>query len=392
MPFTSNTFIFTFCRARRAIMERVVRRFTFLLMVLSLASSLLSCEKSQPVTIGFVGGITGRVADLGVAGRNGAMLAVEQRNAQGGIHGRHVELITRDDEQNPETARTAVKELIDHHVEAIIGPMTSSIAMATIPLVNESKVVMMSPTVTTKEVSGQDDHFFRVISSTAEYATKTARYQMEKLGHRRAAAIYDQSNRAYTENWLHDFRATFEALGGQMVKVRPFQPGRDIIFLELAKELLAARPDVILIITNAVDAALIAQQVRKLDTRVALNLAEWAATERLLELGGSAVEGALFDQYFKRNDTSERFTLFLNAYRERFGMEPGFAGVAAYDAATVILDVLDVRKPGQPLKEAILAAGSFPGVQQTIAFDKFGDARRTTYISTIRNGRFVTVE
>ncbi len=52
--------------------------------------------------------MSGRVADLGVAGRNGAMLAIEQRNAAGGIHGRAVELVVKDDEQNPEVAKKAV--------------------------------------------------------------------------------------------------------------------------------------------------------------------------------------------------------------------------------------------------------------------------------------------
>ena len=373
-------------------MELSTWRFVLCLALLGLASPLLSCKRSQPVTIGFVGGLTGRVADLGVAGRNGAMLAVEQRNAGGGIHGRHVELVVTDDEQNPETAIMAVKSLIDHKVEAIIGPMTSSIATATIPLVNAARIVMVSPTVTTREASGLDDHFFRVISSTTEYATKNARYQREKLGRRRAAVIYDQGNKAYAENWLRDFQATFEALGGRVVATRPYQSSKDTIFLEMAKELVAARPDVILIITNAVDAALIAQQVRKLDSRVPFDMAEWAATERLLELGGTAVEGAFLDQYFKRNDTSARFTSFLKAYRERFGMEPGFAGVTAYDAATVVLDALAAKKPGQSLKEALLATGSFQGVQETISFDRFGDARRSTYVTTVRNGQFVSVE
>ena len=58
---------------------------------------LVACQKPEPIRIGFVGGLSGRVADLGGAGRNGVQLALEQRNAAGGINGRSVELVVRDD-------------------------------------------------------------------------------------------------------------------------------------------------------------------------------------------------------------------------------------------------------------------------------------------------------
>jgi branched-chain amino acid transport system substrate-binding protein len=352
-----------------------------------------ACTREQhPVKLGFVGALTGRGADLGVAGRNGAMLAIEQRNAAGGIKGRPVELLVRDDEQSTETARRAVAELIGQNVPAIIGPMTSGMAIATVPLVNASRVIMMSPTVTTNELCGKDDNFFRVISATREYAEKNARYQFDKLGHRNAAALYDLNNKAYTECWLNDFRTTFEGLGGTMLAVQTFSSGSDTVFTGKVRELLAGKPDVMVIISNSVDAAIICQQARKIDPRVSFTLAEWATTERLLELGGKAVEGAYLDQFFNRDDTSPSFMTFLREYRQRFGMDPGFAGVAAFDATNVVLDALARKGTRQDLKEFILATGSFTGVQQKISFDRFGDARRTTYVSTIRDGRFVVKE
>jgi branched-chain amino acid transport system substrate-binding protein len=120
------------------------------------------------------------------------------------------------------------------------------------------------------------------------------------------------------------------------------------------------------IIANAVDAAMISQQVRKFDRKTALDLAEWAATERLLELGGTAVEGASVDQFFDRGDNSPRYISFLKSYRERFGLEPGFAGVAAYDAANVSLTALAGNNAGRPLKDVILSTRSY---QKNIHFN-----------------------
>lgn len=373
-------------------MKNITRLIIVCLGSLGLATAITACSKKEPVRLGFVGALTGRGADLGIAGRNGAMLAIEQRNAAGGINGHQIELLPRDDGQNADTAKRVVAELIEQQVTAIIGPMTSNVAMATVPLVDASRTIMISPTVTTNDLSGKDDNFFRVVSANSEYATNNARFQIKKLGHRRAAAIYDLSNKAFTENWLNDFRARYETLGGRMVLAKPFVSGNEPAFHEMVKDLLAAKPDVIVIIANAVDAALICQQVRKLDQRVAFTMVGWAATERLLELGGSAVEGAHVDQYFNRDDTSTQFTTFIQGYRKRFSMEPGFAAITAYDAANVLLDALARKGPKQTLREAIQAAPTYEGLQQRIVFDRNGDSHRNTYISTVRNGKFVIVE
>jgi branched-chain amino acid transport system substrate-binding protein len=75
---------------------------------------MIGCEKKkEPIKVGFVGGLTGRLSDLGSGGRNGVMLAVEEINNAGGISGRPVELITKDDKQDPEVAVKVDKELID---------------------------------------------------------------------------------------------------------------------------------------------------------------------------------------------------------------------------------------------------------------------------------------
>src|SRR5512139_4244843 len=80
-----------------------------LLLVLVLLSG---CGPREPLRIGFIGGLSGRVADLGEAGRNGVQIAIEEINRAGGVKGRQIELLVRDDAQTPEKAIAAVNELI----------------------------------------------------------------------------------------------------------------------------------------------------------------------------------------------------------------------------------------------------------------------------------------
>ena len=360
-----------------------------MLSLLALTGALFGCAPSDPVRIGFIGGVSGRVADLGISGRNATQLAIEIRNKSGGINGRRIELIVEDDGQDPEQARQAASLLIAQKVDAIIGPMTSMVAMAALPLVNEAKITMVSPTVSTAELSGLDDYFLRVISPTTQYAHKSADYQYERLGIRRVAIAYDLRNRAYSESWLKDYGEAFGAHGGKILHAEPFLSGDNVDFTRLAKALLGARPDAVLIIANSVDTAMLAQQVRKRDQAITIATSEWAATERLTELGGRAVDGMVIAQFLDRESTLPAYREFHQAYVERFSLEPGFGGTTAFDATSIVLTALGEKKKGQTLKEAILSRKTFSGLQSEIRFDEMGDARRETYMTAIWGGRFV---
>lgn len=363
-----------------------------LMLVLASTAILVSCYPSDPLQIGLVAGLSGKSADLGTAGRNGAMLAVEERNSTGGIHGKKVELVIRDDKQDPVEAKVVCAELIAMKIPAIIGPMTSNVAMALVPLVNASDSILISPTVTTTSLLGLDDNFLRVISVTTDYASKAARYQFQKLGQRSVAIMYDLNNKAYTEDWIRGFRRVFEDLGGTTTAMESFKSSDQVLFLDTVKVLLGSKPDMLLIVSNAVDAALIAQQVRGLDAKMPIVMSEWASTERFIELAGSASEGITVAQFIDRNDQKAPYVRFKTAYMERFGQEPGFAGLAGYDAATIVLDALEQKKAGDSLKTTILNTATFPCVQQTITLDRFGDANRSTFVTVIRQGIYETVE
>ena len=353
---------------------------------------LSACSPPEPILIGFVGGTSGRAADLGVAGRDSVQLAIEERNQGGGISGRRLQLIVKDDEQDPEVAKRVVQELINEGVAAIIGPMTSAMGAAVAPIADQAKILLVSPTVTTEELSGKDDHFFRVSSTTREFARRTALYQLKTNRMRRVAAVYDLGNRAFSENWLKNFTEAF-AQGGQVVLTLGFQVGNDTTFLSIAQELLADDVDGVLIIANSMDSALLCQQIRKLDARIPIVLSDWGGTERLLELGGKAVEGVNVVQTFDRNSSAPRYQAFRQTYLERFHREPGFPGVYSYDATNVVLDALSRRQGEQSLKETVLAVRTFEGLQSSFSFDDYGDVKRPHIsIGIVRDGHFLVVE
>lgn len=351
---------------------------------------LAGCGEKEPLRLGFLGGTSGRVADLGISGRNGAQLAIELANQNGGINGRQVELIVRDDEQNPEVARQRFRELVAAGVTAVVGPMTSGVAVAILPLVEENKLLTVSPTATANELGGRDDHFFRVIDATRSYASLSARYQYEVLGLRSVAVAYDQRNKAYSESWSGDFRHSFEQLGGKVLSYQAFDSGDESGLATVAEQALRARPDGVVMVANSVDAALLAQHLRRRSPKIRLATSEWAATERFIELAGSAAEGVVLAQFFDRSSVLPSYLEFHRKYLERFGEAPGFGSVTSFDATRLLLESLS-RHPRQSPREAVLAIRKFSGVQSPIEIDTNGDTRRNVFVTVVRDGKFVVV-
>lgn len=364
-----------------------------LTMTKHLAASLLAicllagCNQGEAVRIGFIGELTGNSADLGEAGRNGVMLAIEQLNLNGGIKGRPVELLARDTGSTPESAIQADNELLKAKVVAVIGPMTSGMTDVLLPQHESAQVILLSPTASAVKLAGRNDQLFRINCTTRDNAQVYAKYSLERAFRRISAAI-NLNNRTFTDSWMEEFKVAFEAGGGRIIASAYFDSAA-ATQLPVVEKMLLQQPDALLLVANAGDSARLAQQTRKLNKDVPLMAAEWAGTDQLIELGGASVEELAILQQFNPDDHSVRFAEFRQRYTKRFGREPSFASVLAHDAATVLIDVLLRRSSDQPLKQALQALGPFQGLQETIHFDANGDTRHSIAIALIRHGHYV---
>lgn len=363
-------------------------RQTWPILPILLMAVLYGCSEQDPLKIGFVGGLEGRASDVGIESRNAVQMAVDQLNETGGIDGRQVQLLIRDDKASAAGGAAAASELIEEGVDAVIGPNLSSVAAGIIPVANEAKIAVLSPTVSSHRFAGKDDYFFRVNSTTRQATALYAEHLIE-AGYRRVAAANDARNPAFSESWLNEFRTHFEKAGGEVSVAVAFDSARGDINSQIAANLLAGKPGAVVMIGNGVDVALLAQQIRRLDPRIKLLAAGGSASESLTELGGSAVEGLELFQAYDRNDTGERFVQFRAAYVDRFRSEPGYASVAAYDAATILFSALQARMPGQDLKTVMEALPPIQGLQQELIFDAFGESNRRGFFVIIENGAFV---
>jgi branched-chain amino acid transport system substrate-binding protein len=353
--------------------------------------ALSGCGAPEPIPIGFIGGLSDRNSDNGQSGQNGVILAIEQFNRAGGVGGRIVELISRDDAQNKDTAAKSANELVAAKVEAVIGPFTSSMAEVIVPITGQAGIFQVSPTITSMAFYGKDDNLFRINRTTRDNARDYAGV-MTGRGQRKIAVAYDIRNRNFTESWLNEFRAAVEADGGSVLIAEAYESSPEVNFEKVVQAMVASKPDSLFFISGALDVARLAQQARKQAPKLPIGASEWASTEQLVDLGGTVVEGLLIVQNYNHEDQSARFREFSEAYFKRFQRNPGYSSVSAYDAAIVVLTALKNRKPSESMKAAALRSGPYQGLQQEISFDANGDTPRKVFFTEIRDGRYVQLK
>jgi branched-chain amino acid transport system substrate-binding protein len=375
-------------RARRSAVAPCRPRVRWALAIAFCAALLAACEPAEPVRIGFIGGLSGRVADLGVAGRNGAQLAIETLNAQGRTR---YELRVDDDQHDPAKARGAIVALASQNVSFIVGPMTSAMAVAVVPEADRLKLVMISPTANTHELSGKDDYFFRVIADAPTGARQLAE-ALHQRGIASLAVLMDAKNRSYSESFGRACSERFRERGGRVTAELNFESGANVDLAALSARLLAEQPQAVLLASSAVDAALIAQTLRRLSPNVGLAATPWAATDQLIETGGRGVEGMLVPQAIDRESTAPPYLDFKRRYRERFGEDPGSGAVNAFDAVMMGAEALRRRSASQTLRDVLATTGTaWPGLQHTISLDATGDNATPIFMTEVRGGRFASI-
>lgn len=359
------------------------------LLGLASAWALAGCGmRTGEVRVGFFGGMSGQDAHFSHDARNGAQLAVDQLNAAGGVRGRMLQLLVEDYGGGGDHDMAAARRLIAAGVDAVVGPFTSAVAMRVLPLFDAARLLLISPTVAADDLVGRHDYLVRLNVSTADGMRLLAQALLAR-GWRRATVLRDMRNAEATVPWSQHFGARFVADGGAIAQQLDFGTGGPVVFSDLTRRAIAMPTDGLVLLASSVDAARMAQQVAQQAPGLGLATSGWAGNPDLIELGGKAVEGMVLTQPYDERNGSPYFKAVEAAYGQRFGRAPNFGAISSFDAVVVLATALERAARGQAPREAVLRNGPYPGIQQTLVIDRFGDAQRAALVNVVRDGRFM---
>jgi len=358
-----------------------------------LAVLLLACSTGdQPIRIGLAGPFSDAV---GAPMKRAAELAIAEINANGGIAGRPVELVARDDFGEPDSAIGVAAELVGAGVTVVIGHVYSGTTLATAPVYNQAGVTQISPSSSSPRVSDAGDYTFRVCPSDLQQGAALARFAAERLGLRRGTVFY--LNDDYGRGLRATFASEFSRLGGKLDEVVPYLGDAPDLSIFLERVARRGTSEFIFLGGNRDEAEQALATARARGIRIPILGGDGLEG---IEQAGSLAEGTYVSNGYLAGLDSPRNNEFVATWRKRYpdGSEPNQPAAATYDILYLLRDVIgrvgtDRAKVRDAVAETGRQAPAFPGVTGDIAFDARGDVpKQRVVIGVVTQGRIVAVE
>ena len=379
-----------------------MKQLRYLWLISVLSSFLFSCFNqdasdsngdNSPIRIGAFLSLTGPAASFSLSTKKGLEMAVDQINQNGGINGRELQLIVKDDGGKVDTAIEAINQLADKdNVIAILGQAASQLSLAAAPVAQKKHVPMISPSSTNPRVTEAGNYVFRVCFIDPFQGYVMAKFARSHLKVEKVAILRDRKSE-YSMGLAEHFTKTFQDLGGEVVAEEEFVSG-DLDFREQLTHIRSQSPTAIFIPGYYTEVALIARQIRQMGIKAHLLGGDGWDSGKLFEMARESVNGSYFSSHFTSESNEPQVKSFVSLYRKKFKQRPdGFAAMA-YDAANILAEALKSAKPvnRSQVRNQIAATKDFPGVTGAITLNSQRNAEKPAVIFKIDGpiNRFVT--
>jgi branched-chain amino acid transport system substrate-binding protein len=359
------------------------------------ATEVAATEPPQPVCeqaikIAIIGAFSGTNAVLGEWMKKGVTLAVEQKNAAGGVHGCLVELIIYDDEADPtKSVGLAQKVATQDNVMAVWATTNSSSALADIPIFQQYKIPQLTNGTNVTITQQGSPYVFRATPAGPAFEDPLVDFLVEQ-GNTKFAIIGDNS--AYGKG-----EATYQTDALKRHNLEPLTVEEygvdDKDFTGQLTKIMQTEPEVLLLAASEVAGGLIAKQARQLGFTGIIAGGVAMATPKFIETAGEAAEGVYFTTPYAGNDANDMTRAFAAAYRERWGEDPEFHGANTYDGTSMLLLAMENADPLTPENVAaeMHKICGYQGLLGEFCYDENGEGIKVSNLGVIKNGQLTMV-
>jgi branched-chain amino acid transport system substrate-binding protein len=344
-------------------------------------------SSSDEIKIGFVGPLTGEIATFGQSAKNALTILEEEANKNGGVLGKKIKFIYQDDEGKPAGSASVAQKLINNDkVVAIVGPQTSGTSSSVAPITEKLKVPMVTGSATNPKVTEAGTFTFRACFVDPFQGLVNAKFAAEDLKAKTAAVLFNNGD-DYSSGLADNFIKNFEKLGGKVVASETYNKGDQDFNAQLTK-IKPQNPDVLFLPDYYGTVALIAKQARSLGIQSTFMGGDGWDSEKLYEIGGTAVNGAYFSNHYSADDTSKEVTDFKKAYQAKFNSVPDTMAVLNYDAARIIIEAIKTAGKTDPvaIKDAIYKT-NLTGVSGKITLDEKRNAVKSAVVVKVEGNK-----
>ena len=332
------------------------KRFLSLGLAMAMAASLTACGSSSSTTetttaaaaagestaasgevfkIGGIGPVTGAAAVYGLAVKNGAQIAVDEINADGGINGYQIDFQFQDDEHDAEKSVNAYNTLKDWGMQMLMGTVTSAPCVAVADKTMADNMFQITPSGSSVECA-QNPNVFRVCFSDPDQGAASATYIAENKLADKIAVIYDISD-VYSSGIYEKFASEAANHGLDIVAAEAFTADSNKDFSTQLQKAKDAGADLVFLPIYYTEASLILNQANTMG--YAPKFFGCDGMDGILQVDNfdtKLAEGLMLLTPFAADADDELTQKFVTAYKEKYGETPIQFAADAYDAIYAI--------------------------------------------------------
>ena len=323
-----------------------------------------AAEKSDTIKLGFLGALTGSVANYGIPGQKGMKMAIDELNAKGGVLGKKVEGIYEDNKgESSEIANITTKYITKDKVVALVGDPCTGLTKVAADIAQKNKIVILSAGATSAGVVEIGDYVFRNTLLDAVAAPAVVDWMINTKGWKNLAIIKSMNN-GYSTGLTPIFKTAITEKGGKIVLEDSINDGETDFTAQVTK-LKNAKADALVFTGYYTEAALIMNEAKKKGLDITLVGGDGLYGKDLVKLGGAAVqEKVIFYAGFSTDQPSPETAKFLEAYRGIYKEDPDMFSAQYYDAVMILAKAMETTKSTDPsvFKTEIAKLKDYPGV------------------------------
>jgi branched-chain amino acid transport system substrate-binding protein len=349
------------------------------LIGLAFAATLLAspgAHAADPIKIGLVTALSGQSARAGEALTRGATIAIEEINAKGGVLGRPLELVRRDDESNPAKGLIAARELIQREkVVALVGGLDTPVALAIVPFVNNAKIPFVDPWAAGTNITqngAAENYVFRVSAMDDEVDKAIVQFARKTYSTKKPGLIL--VNNPWGESNEHGLKSAMKSAGIEPAGIEKFE-GNDVDVVPQLTRLKQAGADTLFLVGNVGPSSQVVKSLDRMGWAPPI-VSHWGpAGGRFTELAGPNAKNVIFVQtYSFFGDLSPVGKKVLAALQAKYPDIKGPAdvtpavGVAnAYDTIMVIARAIEKagKTDGTAIRDGFYAIDRVDGLIKT---------------------------
>lgn len=354
-----------------------------LVAVLALALAMTACfaVAEDTLKLGGISPLTGPAAVYGLDVQAGVDYAVEEINANGGVLGKQIEIIWRDDQHDPATAINMYNQLVDEGVVAVVGPVTTAPTIAAFDVAAKDNMPCITASASAYEVTNAGNNLFRACFLDPYQAGIAAQYAAETLGAKTVGIIYDNAN-DYTLGLYDAFVAKAAELGLEIVATEVGVAGQADYSAQIGK-LADAEPDVIYAAEYAQEIAIMLPQMfdAGLDETAIIGPDGFSGVDTQVGDDVELLANCVYTSAFSLDSTGEVAKAFIAGYTAKTGEAPALFNALGYDAMKIMAQAIE--NAGSTEKEAIIAAldaTDIEGATGHMTFDDHNDPIKSVFI------------